>query len=566
MQTDVWDVMITATFFLFTSLGLTLPNQSFYYNVNALEDDIEYGNMTALKESGDRFYDLEQYSEAIKYYDIILAINETDTYALSQKASSLFFSDKYNDALIYYDMALAINKTDIYSLTGKGDVLFLLGNYEDAIKYYDMTLAINKTDTYALASKGDALNNLGRYDEALKNQDMALAIDKNDTYALTSRGDTLVNLYRYDEAIDSYDKALEIDRNDTNLITSKATALYEMSRYDQAIDNYDKALAIDKNDSYALDGKAVSLYVLGRYGEAIKYYDEALIIDKNDTYALNGKGDSFYALENYKEALEQYDAVLDLEPGNDQANTSKQGILNKINEIRDSSDLEDSGFIQLLQDEWLTDPLSIYVKIDSSIDNPRDYLNISLRAIDTWSQSLKQKSANYVAWNFSVFNSVDNPNLEKITEPIDVVLHLTRSSLTDSCGPLVGITYPFPLDRTEPVYSKVFISCEDIFTEEYLYPEEVYSIVLHEFGHVLGLDHTFNMKGDLMCPNSYDESIDEDDEYDGCVWSKGENAPSDLDLDALIYKYGYDGFNSPNTKVKEESRFDFSFLYPPISN
>jgi tetratricopeptide (TPR) repeat protein len=360
--------------------------------------------------------------------------------------------------------------------------------------------------------------------------------------------------------------ALAINKTDTYALASKGDALNNLGRYDEALRNQDIALAIDKNDTYALDGKAVTLYVLERYGEAIKYYDKALAIDKNDTYALNGKGDSFYALENYREAFEQYDAVLELEPGNDQANTSKQGILNKINEISDSSDLEHSGFIQLLQDEWLTDPLSIYVKIDSSINNPQDYLNISLRAIDTWSQLLKQKSANYVAWNFSVFNSVDNPNLHKITEPIDVVLHITRSSLTDSCGPLIGLTYPFPLDRTEPVYSKVFISCEDIFTEEYLYPEEVYSIVLHEFGHVLGLDHTFNMKGDLMCPNSYEESIDEDDEYDGCVWSKGENTPSDLDLDALLYKYGYDGFNSPNTKVKEQSIFDFSFRYPPITN
>ena len=114
MQIDVWHVMITPSFFLFSILGLSLPNPSFYYNVSALEDDIEYGNMTALRERGDRFYDLEQYSEAIKYYDILLAINENDTYALSQKASSLFFSDKYNDAMIYYDMALAINKTDTH--------------------------------------------------------------------------------------------------------------------------------------------------------------------------------------------------------------------------------------------------------------------------------------------------------------------------------------------------------------------------------------------------------------------------------------------------------------------
>jgi tetratricopeptide (TPR) repeat protein len=544
-------------------LEVAYLNQSYFYNVYASLDEKEYGNITALQEKGDKYFDLEQYSEAIEYYDSMLALNENDTYALSHKADSLYFSDKYEEAMTYYDMALAINNSDTYSLSGKGDVFFILGHYEDAIKYYDKVLAINNSDTYALVSKADALNNLGYYDEALSYQDLALNIDKNDTYALTSKGDTLKNLQRYDDSINNYDLALSIDKNDTNVMASKATTLYEMGRYDEAINNYNMALTIDENDTYALDGKAVSLYVLGRYGEAIKYYDKALSIDKNDTYALNGKGDSFYALENYREALEQYDAVLDLEPNNDQANTSKQGILNKIKEISDSSEFEDNGYIQFGQDEWLTEPLYIYVKIDSSLDNPKDYLNISSRAIDTWSQLLKQKSANYVAWNFSILNSIDNPNLEEISEPVDVVLDITRSSPIDSCGSILGIAYPFPLDRTEPVYSKVYVSCENIFTEEFLYPEDVYSIVLHEFGHILGLDHTFEKQGDLMCPYSYEESIDEYDEYGGCNWSKGENVPSDLDLDALLYKYGVDGFDSPNTKVKEQSRFDISFQYPP---
>lgn len=529
MTIDIRCLVIVGSLFLFSIVEVAYLNQSYLYNVYAFLDEKEYGNITALQEMGDKYFELEQYSEAIKYYDSMLALNENDTYALSHKADSLYFSDKNEEAMTYYDMALAINNSDTYSISGKGDVFFTLGHYEDAIKYYDMVLAINNSDTYALVSKADALYNLGRYDEALSYQDSALAIDKNDTYALTN----------------------------------KATTLYEMDRYDEAINNYNMALTIDENDTYALDGKAVSLYVLGRYGEAIKYYDKALSIDKNDTYALNGKGDSYYALENYREAFEQYDAVLGLEPNNDQANTSKQGILNKIKEMSDSSELEDNGYIQFGQDEWLTEPLYIYVKIDSSLDNPKDYLDISSRAIDTWSQLLKQKSANYAAWNFSILNSIDNPNLAGISEPVDVVLHITRSSLIDSCGSFLGLTYPFPLDRTEPVYSKVYVSCENIFTEEFLYPEDVYSVVLHEFGHVLGLDHTFEKHGDLMCPNSYEESIDENDEYGGgCKWSKGENVPSDLDLDALLYKYGVDGFDSPNTKVKEQSRFDISFQYP----
>jgi len=527
--TDLHHVVIIGIFFSVGLLAISWVNQSYFYEAYSQEGDKKNENITSLIKKGDEFYDLDRYDEAIKYYDMALALDENDTHALSHKGDVLYYLDRYDEAIKYYDMALAINKTDTYSISGKGDVSYSLGRYDEAIKYYDKALAIDKNDTYALASKGDTLNSLRRYNEAIDNYDKALAIDKNDTYALASKGNSL----------------------------------YTLGLYDQAIDNYDKALAIDKNDTYALDGKAVTLYVLDRYGEAIKYYDMALAIDKNDTYALLGKGDSFYALEYYKDAIQQYNAVLDIEPDNIQANQSKQEILKKIIEERNSSNLEDSGYIQLSQDEWLTDPLSIYIKIDSSLKYPTAYLNIALDAIDKWSQLLKQKSGNYVAWNFSILNSIDNPKIEEISKPIDAVLYITRSSLGDDCRQYAGYTYQFPLARNEPVYSKVFASCEESFVEKFLSGQQVHSIILHEFGHILGLDHTFEKQGDLMCPNVYEEPAEE---YNGCMMSNGKNVPSELDIDALMYKYGLDGFRSPNTKVKDHSWFDFSFQRPVIFN
>ena len=61
-------------------------NQSYFCNVYASLDEKEYGNNTALQEKGDKYFELEQYSEAIKYYDSMLALNQNDTFALSNKA------------------------------------------------------------------------------------------------------------------------------------------------------------------------------------------------------------------------------------------------------------------------------------------------------------------------------------------------------------------------------------------------------------------------------------------------------------------------------------------------
>jgi hypothetical protein len=79
----------------------------------------------------------------------------------------------------------------------------------------------------------------------------------------------------------------------------------------------------------------------------------------------------------------------------------------------------------------------------------------------------------------------------------------------------------------------------------------VYSTIIHEFAHTLGLGHAFNIDYDLMC--SYDifpngEGDYTCDNYDTAALVE----PSDYDISALIYKYGTDGFSVPNRDLFEE--------------
>ena len=69
----------------------------------------------------------------------------------------------------------------------------------------------------------------------------------------------------------------------------------------------------------------------------------------------------------------------------------------------------------------------------------------------------------------------------------------------------------------------------------------------HEFIHAMGLGHTFNKPGDLMC------SIEQGLPTCSTIASE-ETAPSDLNAAAVAEMYGTDGFANPNNPVSYKSR------------
>jgi tetratricopeptide (TPR) repeat protein len=58
--------------------------------------------------------------------------------------------DNYTQAIQYFDKALAIDPNDEAALNDRGWALNGLGNYTGAITYLDKALAINPNDKYAI--------------------------------------------------------------------------------------------------------------------------------------------------------------------------------------------------------------------------------------------------------------------------------------------------------------------------------------------------------------------------------------------------------------------------------
>jgi len=104
---------------------------------------------------------------------------DTTTDQLLGKGESPYVNGNLTDAIRYYNEVLAVEPNNTGAIYDKGLALDVLGKHEDAIVHYDILLSVQPDNINALVNKGGALADLGSYQEAIKYFDKVLSIDPN---------------------------------------------------------------------------------------------------------------------------------------------------------------------------------------------------------------------------------------------------------------------------------------------------------------------------------------------------------------------------------------------------
>lgn len=120
----------------------------------------------------------ENFSEALKLYDLALKEDPDNTDILIDKGVTLQNMGKLKLAIRSYDKALKISPDDVNALLNKGSALHSDEKYLQAIECYNSALKIDKKCAMALAYKGLSLGEMGELRDALKHFKKALSIDK----------------------------------------------------------------------------------------------------------------------------------------------------------------------------------------------------------------------------------------------------------------------------------------------------------------------------------------------------------------------------------------------------
>jgi len=194
--------------------------------------------------------------------------------------------------------------------------------------------------------------------------------------------------------------------------------------------------------------------------------------------------------------------------------------------------------------DFSTSPHIAIVPSPDSYQDVRSHITPVQEGILMWESEMERKYGG--DWNVT-FEVVQPGKLFFGKKP-DIILNLVTPDNEIDCskGTTLGWAYIWQHPQ-KPIQTWV---CSSNFGQKYS-NSIVEATSAHEYIHAVGLGHTFNKPGDLMCSTENGKATCPSSSH----WSK---TPSALNLAATAKLYGTDGFKNPNNKISYKTKFTMS--------
>lgn len=248
--------------------------------------------------------------EAIKNFQKALSLqkDKRDLALVSDLAECYYLNKDYTNALKYYDEVLASNPDNYDVKYNKAVILHSMNKYNDAIALYNELLKVKSND----------------------------ALEANLTSAYIAQGDEYLKAHNYSLATEMLEKAIERGTNDSYAYFALAQSYRACDVNDKATEYFEKAIAMSPDR--AEYSQEFAEFISATSKSEVKISDTSngiqevvLTMDygQDDNKDLILKGDENYKNKNYDLAIKDYQDALKVNPA-DEVTLLKLGNIYKI--------------------------------------------------------------------------------------------------------------------------------------------------------------------------------------------------------------------------------------------
>ena len=200
---------------------------------------------------GMEYYMTRQYDEAIREFDLALAIR-TDPRTQSNRAAALVGRGSLDEALTEFRKALSLNPDIPDALYGIGNIYQKQGDLRQAAEQYRRTLDADPTYTNALNNLGAVYIQLEDWDRAIETLTTAIARKPDFVESYYNLAGVFEQIEMKAEAEQMYRKALDLRPDDPDALARLATLVYDRGEIDEAAQLLMSSLEIDSSNPTAV--------------------------------------------------------------------------------------------------------------------------------------------------------------------------------------------------------------------------------------------------------------------------------------------------------------------------
>ena len=176
---------------------------------------------------------------------------------------------QFENAIKDYNMAIALNSEYYQAYNNRGVVLDKLGQFENALKDYNMAIALNSSHDQAYNNRGVVLEKLGQFENAIKDYNMAITLNPSNYEAYDNLGVVYGNTGFIDKAIENFNKSLAVNPNDYNAYNSRGLLYFSLGQYDRALNDFNRTLELEPYFGEAYLNRGNLLFIIGKKEHAL---------------------------------------------------------------------------------------------------------------------------------------------------------------------------------------------------------------------------------------------------------------------------------------------------------